>query len=118
MKIAKLVTGIISIILCLLVTFQSCAAGLSNTLNGTGEVSGSAGIFLAILMLTGGIVFIASRNSTGKSGSIAAAILYIIAAIIGMTSAGSFSDLKIWAVWCLLCGVLAILSIVLKKKAK
>ena len=59
MKTWKLVSGILSIILFALVAFQSCAAGMSNALEENGEVSGSAGIIVAVLLLTGGIVSVA-----------------------------------------------------------
>lgn len=39
MKNGKLVIGIISIVLFVLVGMQSCAAGLSNALSSNGEVS-------------------------------------------------------------------------------
>lgn len=45
MKTARLVIGIISMVLFVLITFQSCAAGVANTLSDNGEVSGSAGFF-------------------------------------------------------------------------
>ena len=60
MKVWKLVSGILSIILFVFVSFQSCAAGVSNALEANGEASGSAGIIVAILMLAGGIVSIAA----------------------------------------------------------
>ena len=41
----RLVAGIITIVLSVLVTFQSCAAGLSNALEENGESGGSAGVF-------------------------------------------------------------------------
>ena len=50
MKVWKLVSGILSIILFVFVSFQSCAAGVSNALEANGEASGSAGIIVAILM--------------------------------------------------------------------
>lgn len=61
MKVWKLVSGILSIILFVFVSFQSCAAGVSNALEANGEASGSAGIIVAILMLAGGIVSIATK---------------------------------------------------------
>ncbi|MFR8623522.1 hypothetical protein [[Ruminococcus] torques] len=61
MKTWKLVSGILSIILFVVVSFQSCAVGIGNTLGETGEVGGSGGIVLSILMLAGGIVSIATR---------------------------------------------------------
>lgn len=62
MKTTKLVLGIISIILFVFVTLQSCAAGVANTLENNGEVSGSAGLILAFCLLIAGIVGIATRN--------------------------------------------------------
>lgn len=109
MKNWKLVSGILSIVLCLFVMFQSCAAGISNALQENGELSGSAGLLVAILMLAGGIVSIATRNG-GKGSNIALAILFGIAALLGFTMAGSYSDLVIWAAWCLVCAALAIVS--------
>ena len=43
MKTWKLVSGILSMILFVIVTFQSCAAGVANSLEANGETSGSAG---------------------------------------------------------------------------
>ena len=47
MKVWKLVSGILSMVLFILVAFQSCAAGVSNALENNGEVSGSAGLIVA-----------------------------------------------------------------------
>lgn len=110
MKTWKLVSGILSIILFVLVTFQSCAAGISNTLAQNEELSGSAGIIVAIMLLTGGIVSICTRNGS-KGGNIAVTILYGIGALFGFVLAGSFSDLKIWAGWCMICAILAVISL-------
>ena len=111
MKIWKLVAGILSIILCLLVMFQSCAAGVVNTLEDNGGSSGSAGLFVSVLMLTGGIVSIATRKSIGKGGNIALIIIFGLAALIGFVGHGNFSDLVIWAVWCLINAILALIAI-------
>ena len=62
MKTWKLVSGIISIVLFAFVMFQSCAAGISNSLAENGESGGSAGLIVAIILLAGGIVSIATRN--------------------------------------------------------
>lgn len=111
MKVAKLVTGILSIILSVLVLLQSCAAGVSNALEENGEVGGSAGFFVAIGLLAAGIVSIATRGSSKKGGSIACVVIYFLAAILGFTGAGSYSDLIIWSVLCAACGILHIVSI-------
>ena len=118
MKVWKLVSGILSIILFVIVTFQSCAAGLSNTLEENGEVSGTAGVLVAAFMLAGGIVSIATRKSEKNGGNIALIILFGLAALIGFTNYGSLSDLAIWSGWCVINAVLAIVSFISIKKQK
>ena len=84
MKTWKLVSGILSIILFVIVTFQSCAAGVANSLEANGETSGSAGVFVAILMLAGGIVSVATRNSEKKGGNIALIVALGLAEELGI----------------------------------
>lgn len=117
MRIWKLVSGILSIVLSVFVVFQSGAAGTYNALAGNGEVGGSAGLLTAALMLAGGIVSIAVRNKTGKGGNIALIVLFGLGALMAMTMAGSYSDLYVWGAWCLICAAFALLSI-FKKKSK
>ena len=117
MKTWKLVSGILSIVLFLVVTFQSCAAGLGNAIAENGESSGSAGLLVAIMMLCGGIVSIATRKSEGKGGNIALIVLFGIAAIVGFILAGSFSDLYIWSAWCLINAVIAIIAMIKNRSA-
>lgn len=105
-----------SIVLCFFVLLQSCAAGLGNALEANGEVSGSAGVLVAVMLLVGGIVAIATRNAKGKGGDIALIVLNGIGALMGYTLSGSYKDLKVWATWCLVCAVLAIVAIVKAKK--
>ena len=116
MKIWKLVAGILSIVLFILVAFQSCAAGVANALEDNGGSSGSAGIIVAILLLTGGIVSIVTRKSAGKGGNIALIIIFGLAALIGFAGHGNYSDLVIWAGWCLINAVLALVAMIGGKK--
>ncbi|MCX4378531.1 MAG: hypothetical protein OSJ61_20520 [Lachnospiraceae bacterium] len=116
MKIWKLVSGILCIICSCVIVFQSCAAGLSNTMEANGEVSGTAGVFVAILILTGGIASIATSNK--KAGNAAIAIIFAIAAIIGYALYGSFADLAIWATWALICGIMSVVALIMEDKAQ
>lgn len=108
----KLVSGILSMVLFLLVSFQSCAAGLGNAIMNNGESSGSGGIVLAILMLSGGIVSVSTRKSMGNGGNIALIVLFGLASLIGFATAGSYTDLNVWAFWCLINAVLAIVAMI------
>lgn len=118
MKTWKLVSGILCIVLFVFVSFQSCAAGIADAMENTGGVSGGAGLITSVLMLAGGIVSVSARNSTSKGSDIALIILFGIAALIGFTCAGRFKDLNIWAGWCLICAVCALVSMRQKKGTK
>lgn len=106
----RLVCGIISIVLTLIVLLQSCAAGVSNALEANGEVSGSAGFLLAICFLVAGIVGIVTRNSSKKAGPFVSAGFYLAGALVAACNVGSYSDLAIWATVSAVFGVLFLVS--------
>ena len=114
MKITKLIIGIISMVLFLVVVFQSCVAGLGNALEENGESSGGAGVFLAVCMLIAGIVGVATRSS--KAGGIVAGCFYAVGGIVGIANYGSYADLAIWAVVCFIFAAVFILGSILRKK--
>lgn len=116
MKTAKLIIGIISIVLFGCILFQSCAAGLGNAIADNGEVSGSAGTFLAICMLVAGIVGIATRK--GRAGGFVAGGFYAVGGLIAIANYGSFSDLLIWAIVSFAFAVVFILGSLKKGDAK
>ena len=105
MKTWKLVSGILSTVLFLVVAFQSCAAGVADAIAGQG-----GGILVGILMLSGGIVSISTRGSQKKGGDIALIVLYGLAALIGFAGFGIYKDLIVWSIWCLVCAALAFVS--------
>lgn len=112
MKTWKLVSGILSMVFFAIVSMQSCAVGVANALEDSGEVSGSAGLLVAILMLTGGIVSVATRNATGKGGNIALIIIFGLAALMGFSNYGTYTDLVIWSMWCMINAILAVIAII------
>lgn len=118
MKIWKLVSGIISIVLTVMVLFQSCASGLGDALENKGGTSGASGMIVAALMLAGGIVSVVVRDSISKGAHVSLVVLFGLAALVGYASVGMFKDLKIWATWCLICAVLAIVAMFIKPKDK
>ena len=74
-----------------------------------------AGFLVAVLLIAAGIVSIVVRKSIKKGAHIALIIMYGLAAIVGFTMAGSYGDLKIWAAWCLICAVLAVVAMIKAK---
>lgn len=95
MKTARLVIGIISVVLFVIISFQSCAAGLVNAVESNGGSDGSAGIFLAFCMLIAGIIGIAARRS--KGGAITAGLFYLFGALIAIPNIGVYKDLGVWS---------------------
>lgn len=117
MKTWKLVSGILSIILSIFVFFQSMLAGLANSIEANGEVGGTGGVLVAILLLAGGITSIAVRNSEKNSGNVAIIVLFCFATFFGYTMAGStYTDLYVWASWCLINAILGVISYIKIKK--
>lgn len=118
MKTAKLVLGILCIVFTMFVLFQSCAAGVVDAIEDQGGTSGAGGMLLAVLMLSGGIVEIATRKAKKNGAAIATAIIFFLAAIMGFSNAGNFSDLNIWAGWCVINGIVNVAGIFLNKDKK
>ncbi len=118
MKTWKLVSGILCMCMFAFVTFQSCAAGVANTLQENGDSSGTAGLLVAVMLLAGGIVSVATRKSVGIGGDIALVVMFLLGSLFGFCFSGNFSDLAIWAGWCLICAALALVDIISKRKSK
>lgn len=116
MKTTRLVIGIISIVLFLLVSMQSCAAGIGNALADNGEVSGSAGFFLALCMLVAGIIGICCRKL--KAGTIVAGCFYAFGGLVGIANVGSYADLQIWSVLSFLFAIVFIVTAIRQKTGK
>ena len=114
----RLTIGIISIVLFVLVSFQSCAAGLSNALAENGATSGTSGFFLAIMLLIAGIVGICTRNSKGKGGAIACTIMYWLGAILTIGTGDTYGDLPIWGVISFIFGLVFLISAIKTRKNK
>lgn len=110
MKTLRLIIGILSCVLVLVVLFQSCAATVVTSMGeNTDDFSGAAGVVFAIIILSAGITAIAGRNS--KGATTAATILYLLAALIGFVSKGVYADLQVWSFLSLGFGIVFAISI-------
>ena len=113
---AKLVLGIISMVLFILVSFQSCAAGLGNALSDNGEVSGSFGFLVALNLLISGIIAVAARKSVKKAPMIIAAVLLWLNYFFAKMFGGTYSDLVVWGFLSFAFGVVYLFSAMRTKK--
>ena len=105
MKTAKLVIGILSIVLTMVVLFQSCAATVGDALANEGGTSGGVGMAVAI----------AARNSRG--GSLFCIIAYALAGVLGLTAHGIFQDLIVWGSLCLIFALIFLIGLIREKRA-
>lgn len=115
MKTWRLVSGILSIVLTLIVFFQSNIVAM---FGGNNNTEGGAGIIFALLLLTGGITSIATHKSITKGSKVALFLLFGIGAIIAITSSNIYKDLLIWGVWSAICAVFALFGKVKNAKGK
>lgn len=95
-SVGRLTIGIISMLLFIFITFQSCAAGFVNAVEANGSTSGSAGLFTGIMFLIAGIVGVCTKNTKGMVGPIITAVLYFIGAILTIGTGSTYGDLPIW----------------------
>ena len=116
MKTARLVIGILSMVLFLIIMFQSCAAGIGEALTGSEEGSGGTGTFVALMILVAGIIGVCTRK--GVAGAFVSAGFYTVAGIVGISSIGSiFADLVIWGIVSLIFAVIFVFGGILTKRS-
>ena len=114
----RLTIGIISMVLFIFIAFQSCAAGLSNALEENNALSGSAGLFTAIMFLVAGIVGVCTRNARGIVGPIITAVLYFIGAAFTIGTGDTYGDLPIWGALSAIFGLMLVFCAVKTKLGK
>lgn len=101
--------GILSIMISIIVVLQSLMAGLANTLSDNGETGGSVGILLSFILLTAGVILLASKGAKGMLTF--SMIFYLLGGLLGLIGAGSYKDLVIWSAISLLFALLLFFQI-------
>lgn len=114
MILARLVIGIISMVLFIFISLQSCVVGLGNAIADNDEVSGSAGFLLALCMLIAGIVAVAGRKS--KKASIVAGCIYAFGGLIAIANVGSYGDLIFWSILSFVFAAVFIITAIRQKE--
>lgn len=111
----RLIIGIFSILLSVIIGVQSIFAGLGEALTKSDSNGGAAGFILGFFMLAAGIVTIAARKT--KGGTITSIVVYSLGGIIAVFNQSEiFGDLIIWTVVSFIFAVLLIVSLFMKYK--
>lgn len=117
MKIWKLVSGVISIVVFLLITFQSCAVGIVNALeDNSADTSAEGGVWVAFILLVAGITSVCVWKVKNRGADVALIILFGLAALMGFTNLGRFEDLEVWSWWAAICAGMSFISMCLPRK--
>lgn len=112
----RLIIGIFSILLSVIIGLQSIFAGLGEALTKSDSNGGAAGFILGFFMLAAGIVTIAARKT--KGGTITSIVVYLLGGIIAVfNQSGIFGDLIIWTVVSFIFAVLLIVSLFMRCKS-
>lgn len=117
MKIWRLVSGILSMVMFLIITVQSCAVGFVNAVeDNKDDTSGAGGVLVAFGLLVAGIVATALWKNKSKGGDISLIVLYGLTALMGFTNQGTFKDLVVWSSWALICAIMAAVALIKNSK--
>jgi uncharacterized OB-fold protein len=115
----RVIIGIVTVSLFFLMQFQSCVAGVGESIAGlfseNAGTSGATGYIASFFFLAAGIVSIVCRKS--KGGSIAAACIYIFCGLmISSEDFSYFGDLLVYCFLSFAFGVIMIIGGVTQKK--
>ena len=111
----RLIIGILSILISIIVGLQSCAAGLGEALADSKSSGGAAGMILGFFMLAAGIITVAARKT--KGGTITSIVIYVIGGIVAAVNKSEiYGDLIVWTVLSFIFAVLLIISLFMANK--
>ena len=115
-KTGRTVIGMLSLILFVLISFQSCAAGLGNAIDNNNSLSGTAGFCLAICMMIAGIIAICTRKSVNKIPTVLPALFYWFGSLLTIGSGDTYGDLPIWGTLSFIFGLVFVVACYKQKK--
>ena len=92
----RLVIGIVSMVLFVLIGFQSCAAGLSHAMSNSEATSGTNGVMTAFFILVAGIVAVCTRKSRSQTVTMIPAAFYWLGAVLTLGTGATYGDLPVW----------------------
>lgn len=111
----KLIIAIISMVLFLIVSLQSCAAGLGNAISDNGSHSGTSGFLCALFLLIGGIITLTTRTAKGNGGIITAIVFYWLGALLTAGTGETYPDLPVWGSISFAFGLVNLGGLILEK---
>lgn len=97
MSTARLIVGIVMLVFSIPVLFQSCAAGIFNSIENNGGADGTIGFLVSCCMIVFGIIAITTRRTILHNFlavmSVLSCLIFIYCSFI---YDGIFADLAIW----------------------
>ena len=112
----KLIIGVLMMVFFIMIAFQSCAAGLYNMLSDNGESSGMFGLVSGLLLVSAGIVGVATRKSAKRGGALAVTVMTWLVFLFSRIGAGTYTDLQVWGILAFVAGCIYLFSVMRTKK--
>jgi len=112
----RLIISILSMVLCVIIAFQSCAAGLSNAMQENGATSGTSGMMLAFCMLLAGIIGAVTRNSKSQIVTMIPAGFYWFGTLLTFGTGSTYGDLPVWGGFSFVFGLVFVIAGLKMKK--
>lgn len=114
MKITKLITGGILVIMAIVVMFQFKFDSFIQALLGYADLGATASILLAIALLVAGAIYIICHSSTSVLPPIISFIILTLGGVMGIFNATRFPGLMLWSWAGIIIGlVMAVVTIVM-----
>ncbi|MBA1433783.1 hypothetical protein [Bombilactobacillus bombi] len=114
MKITKLITGAVLVVMAVVVMFQFKFDSFIQALLGYADLGATASILLAIALLIAGAIYIICHSSTSILPPIISFIIVTLGGIMGIFNATRFPGLMLWSWAGIVIGlIMAIVTIVL-----
>ena len=110
------ITFVFVTVLFVMISFQSCAAGLGNAIDNNNSLSGIAGFCLAICMMIAGIIAICTRKSVNKIPTVLPALFYWFGSLLTIGSGDTYGDLPIWGTLSFIFGLVFVVACYKQKK--
>lgn len=117
MKTAKLVCGIVLIVISGLVFLQTSIIFIDQSMQNWHDPIGANGIIVALCLLTAGVIAIVTHKNTSVGASIASIIICAAGALLGYWGAvaDNFGDLYFWSLVCILFALFNVAIIIYEK---
>ncbi len=117
MRKMKIIIGLTSIVLCVLICAQSFVINIYNTQVYNSEFTLTVDLYYALFLLIVGIIILLDRNSTKRRIAMVSIVLYLLSMLVGLKYLGNFGNLHYYAYVCFIFSLMLLAELFKQKIA-